>query len=389
MAEVDYHGPWKGIDVSMPENMIPLEATPDAANWIVRGGELRSRPRRSQLLPGLPDNSAVTGHIGFLDSNNVAHLAVTSNTGLWQLNSAWRQNLNKVWSNVGYYKTGNAVGLPVQFQIFLNSIFYVDGTANMWYWDGIRPNSLTSTPAPISKAIYDTANILTAGAVFIGELDSRIILLNTIEQVQPVAGPTKPKFNTNFTQRIRWSASGLPFTWDPTVDVGAGFNDELDVPDSISGFMTIGRNGFVFRVNGITEMTTISGGVLPFDFNHLWASERGIGNVYPWSVANYGPIGIFIATDDIYELSLGGFKKIGGKARNAIFSDIGQAVFSPLGSIFPAYGAQYPYLTYVLSIPMPGNKNQHWVYFVEDDCWMKWPIKEGFQSGRMRMVPTL
>lgn len=389
--EMGYQGPWKGIDTSMPEMLIDPASTPDSVNWILRAGEIRTRPQRRPFLPGMPDNSTITGHIAFADSNNVIHTVVVSTSGLWQLNSAWRKNPKFVWSKVGNYTNTNfpASTNPTQFQLFLNSVFYVDGSSNLWYWNGITPNAVSPALALSNVAIYDTVNNLSAGGYFIGELDSRIIILNTVEQVQTVAGPTKSKFNSNFNQRVRWSASGLPFTWDPTVAVDAGFNDELDVPDTINGFMTIGRNGFIFRVNGITEMTSISSGILPFDFNHLWASERGIGNVYPWSIANYGPIGLFIATDNIYELSLGGFKTVGGRARNAIFNDIGNAVSSPVASIFPAFGASYPYLTYVLTIPLPGNMNQHWVYFVEDDAWMKWPIKEGYNSGRFRMVPTL
>lgn len=389
--ELDYKGPWQGVDVSMPENMIGQSATPFATNWIPRGGELRTRPRKGQFLPPLPDRSYITGHCAFADSNNIVHTVVTSSTGLWQLNGNWRANLSLAWNKVGFYPGASqgANSTPVQFQVFVNKIFYVNGSSNLWTWDGITPNSLSSNKALQNIAIVDQANILSAGAYFIGELSAYVILLNTVEQVQPVAGPTKPKFDTNFNQRIRWSANGLPNVWDPTVNTGAGFTDELDVPDTINGFMTIGRTGFVFRVNGITEMTSISSGVLPFDFNHLWASDRGIGNVYPWSICNYGPIGVFVATDDIYELSLGGFQKIGGKSRNAIFTDIGNAVASPIASIFPAYSASYPYLTYMLSIPLANNTSKIWCYFVEDNCWFPWTTKNGFQSGRARMVPTL
>jgi hypothetical protein len=229
-----------------------------------------------------------------------------------------------------------------------------------------------------------TTGPLLAGGLFLGELDSRLILLNTVEQ-QDVAG--KPA--TNFTQRIRWSASGLPNVWDATTNVGAGFNDELDVPDVITGFLTIGRNGFVFRSNGITEMTSISQGLLPFDFNHLWASDRGIGNVFPFTIAGYGPIGIFISSDDVYELSLGGFKKIGGTARNAIFDDLGSAVITPIASLFPSYLNSYPYLTYKLSIPQAGGKSKNWCYFVEAEAWFPWTENQGFETGKSRLVPTL
>jgi len=389
--EMTYVGPWKGTDVSMPETMIDPASTPYAENWIPRSGELRTRPQRRVFLPGLPDNSIITGQCPFADANNVVHSCVTSTSGLWQLNSQWRNYPGKTWSNVGFYLRNDipAPNTPVQFQVFVNSLFYVDGSTNLWFWNGVTPNSISSQPALQSVAQYDTTNLLNAGGYFLGELNSYIIILNTVEQVQPVAGPTLPKYPSNFPQRLRWSAPGLPFTWDPTVNTGAGYIDELDVPDTITGFMAIGSNGFIFRVNGISELTSISGGVLPWDINHLWASQRGIGSVYPWSIANYGPIGIFIATDDVYELSLGGFKKIGGRSRNAIFHDIGMAVSAPTASIFPAWSATYPYVTYMLEIVLAGGIVHDWLYFVEDDCWMLWPYSNGYFTGKVMLMPTI
>lgn len=385
--EMSYNGPWKGIDVSMPENMIDPASTPFAADWMVRSGELRTRMRRGIYLPGLPDKSQITGHASFEDENNVWHTVVTSSTGLWQLNSQWRSG-GPTWSIVGRYTSSANASIP-QFQVFVNSLFYVDGSTNLWQWTGLTPNAVSSIPALTSAAQYDTTNLLYAGAYFIGELNAQVILLNTVEQIQNTPGPTQPKYVSNFQQRIRWSASGLPNVWDPTVNTGAGYNDELDVPDVITGFLTIGRNGFILRTNGITEMTSINGGTLPFDFDHLWASERGIGNVYPWSAVNYGPVGFFIATDDIYELSLGGFQKIGGLARNAIYVDLANATGSPIASLFPAFSAGYPYLTYMLSIPLAGNVQKHWCYFVEDTAWMPWSMTGGYQTGKIKMVPTL
>lgn len=398
--EIPFQGPWKGIDVSMPENMLDPAATPNASNWIVRAGELRSRPRQSQILPQLPDKSQITGHTAFADSNNVIHTCVVSTSGLWQLSANWKNaptSPKKVWALVQKFSGANfpAPANPVQFQLFVNNLFFVNGSPNVWNWGGITPNAFTIKSALNSVAIYDTTHGMSAGAYFIGELNFQVIILNTVEQVYQQGVQY-------FPQRVRWSASGLPYTytyaqngtptlvggWDPTVNTSAGYNDMLDVPDSITGFMTIGTTGFIFRVNGITEMTAINSGVLPFDFNHLWASERGIGNVYPWSIANYGPVGFFVATDDIYEVSLGGFQKVGGKARNAIYTDIGNAIAAPIASIFPSWNATYPYLTYQLSIPVSANECKVWNYFVEDQCWMPWPLTNFQQVGRARLVPT-
>lgn len=459
-----YDAPWNGVDVSVPENKVDDHSTPNATNWILRGGELRTRPKQYSLIPGLPDKSQPTAVCSFQDSNNVVHTIAVSTTGLWQLNSNWAVNPSKAWSLVGRFASPYPVQtVPAAIQVFLDQLYFVTGDFNLWNWDGLTPNAagglfiqglvssqgvnfvsgetitqatsgatatvknftayganllavsnLVGVPdnihkwtggtsgaiftpisipsvvvqqprsvAQITLAPVNTGGPLLAGGLFIGELDARLILLNTVEQID-IAG--KPF--TNYPQRIRWSASGLPSVWDSTVNVGAGYSDEIDVPDVINGFLTIGRNGFVFRYNGITEMTSISGGVLPFDFNHLWASERGIGSVQPFSIAGYGPIGIFIASDDIYQLSLGGFKKIGGKARNAIYNDIATATALPIASLFPSYQNNYPYLTYKLMIPMPGGVSQVWCYFVEGECWIPWSEDEGFETGKSRLVPT-
>lgn len=388
--EQAYDAPWKGINVDLPENKIGKEYTPDAKNWILRSGELRSRPRQSALINGLPDASQPTAINNFQDANNVVHTVVVSTTGLWQLNSAWAKNPGKEWSLVGRFTSPYPVqSVPASVQIFLDQLFFVTGDFNLWNWDGITPNATSASSAlksiaKITESPVTAGGPLLAGGLFLGELDSRLIILNTVEQVDALGRPF-----TNFPQRIRWSASGLPTVWDPTVNVGAGFNDELDVPDVITGFLTIGRNGFIFRSNGISEMTSISQGLLPFDFNHLWASDRGIGNVYPFSIAGYGPVGMFISSDDIYELSLGGFKKIGGVARNAIFEDLASAVVTPIASLFPSYAVGYPYLTYKLSIPVAGGKSKNWCYFVEADAWMPWTEESGFETGKCRLVPTL
>ena len=453
-----YDGPWKGINVAMPENKIEKSYTPFATNWVPRGGELRSRMRLKKFIPGLPDNSIIRGLSSFVDQNNVVHTVAISQSGVYQLNSNWRKFPGKEWSLVYLFTSPYSLPpSPASIQVFLNQLYFVVGDNNLYDWDGIAlstlsglniqgartstisfivgetitqattgatavvtfasqaymnistlagggPNSsniwtggtsgATFKPTTVptkggaavqSIAVVDTVNNLRAGAYFLGELNSRLILLNTLEQLNASGKPI-----SNFTQRIRWSASGLPGIWDPTVNVDAGYNDELDVPDSITGFLTIGRNGFVFRTNGITEMIGIASGLLPFDFNHLWASERGIGNVYPYSIAGYGPVGCFISTDDIYEISLGGFQKIGGSARNAIFSDLELQVATPVASLFPSYRVGYPYLTYKINIPMTGGVTKNWAYFIEDSSWFAWTtVNSGLETAKCIMVPTI
>jgi hypothetical protein len=386
--EQTYEAPFKGIHTLLPENKIPKEHSPFIDNFILKSGEFRTRPRYKQVIPSPGDHSTIDGVTAFIDSNNVTHTVAITRTGLWQLNSQWRIHKKKAWNLVGIYPKGAFPGpdLPITFQVFLDKLYFTQGSNYLWQWDGITNPSVANPSAFKSVAIIDQAHNLNAGAFYMGELDFRLILLNTVEQVRDgVSGAVSVQ---SFPQRVRWCASGLPTQWDSTVNIGAGFNDEFDVPDTITGFLTIGRTGFIFRGNGITELTSISKGVLPFDWNHLWASERGIGNVFPYSIAGYGPIGIFISTDDVYRLSLGGFERVGGVARDFIMDDLSKAASSPIASMFPSFNTNYVYLVYHLSIPMSATESIIWVFSNEDESWSRWTIKGTFQTGKIRLNPS-
>lgn len=440
--ELKYQGPWTGVDVATPESDLNPAATRSMQNFILKYGQIRTRPRISLGLPPTPDNKVMTLITSFMDSNEVSHTVADTPTGLWQLNGQWKKYLNtrgtqnKAWSLIGAYPNPPGPGLPDATVTFTNRIYWTNGGNNLWSWDGIssvgkpslwpkqtqvyvnfriigsdgnvhivttsgktgatqpvwaaggpgtQDNDGTAVwtnngkPAPAngfdSVGVVDATNGITAGAYFLGELNSQLIMLSTLE------GPGN-SFSA-FPQRIRWCPSGIPNIWDPNVNLGAGFSDELDVPDSIMGFLTIGRTGFIFRTNGITEMTTGNSGINPWVFNHLWASDRGIGNVFPFSIAGYGPIGIFASADDFYNISLGGFEGIGGNSLDAIFGDIAQSQFQPIASIVPYFTQNYIYPVYKLDIPL-GNGCKSWVYSIKDKVWQSWFKEFGQFSGRMR-----
>jgi hypothetical protein len=422
--EITYAGPLKGTNVSLPEDVIGKDYSPYINNFILKNGEIRTRPNQNgNVLPPPPDGRVINIITSFLDANNVTHTVAVTGTGLWQLNRNWSVgpvSSKKTWQLVGQYPVLPGPNIPAASSVFVNKFFWTFGGNNLWMWDGITSvgqpsiwkaknsyikgtmildsngntqvannsgisgtgahpvwgntlgaqttdNNIIWTengkPAPAngfsSVAVVDATNGYTAGAYFLIELNAQLIMLNTIE----VQG--------NYPQRIRWSPSGIPTIWDPNVNIGAGFNDELDVPDAITGAFTVGTTAFILRNNGITEMISNTGsGTNPFSFNHLWASDRGIGNVLPFGYASFGPIGIFISVDDIYNVSLGGFKKIGGVARDAIYNDLALATFYPVGSIVPYYTPSYVYNHYRLCIPQ-GQNTVTWVYSIEDDSWTR------------------
>ena len=381
--EQTYKAPWKGIHSQLPETEIPAENAVVARNVFLRKGELRSRPRFKQVLPPLPNGDVATCNISFVDGNNVVHTCAMTNKGMLQLNANWRSNKKQAWNLIGLYpnKYIPSLGIPIQAQVFLNRLYFVDASPNLWSWDGMSSPTIANPNVLQSIAVIkQSAPQLTAGAYFLGELDSRLLMFNTVEQLSATSF-------TNFQQRIRWCASGLPNQWDPSVNLGAGFNDELDVPDAITGFMAIGRTGFVFRVNGITEMFPITKGLLPFDFNHMWASERGIGNVYAYSISSFGPIGVFISVDDIYNLSMNSFEKISGDCKDAIFNDLAAATSSPIATLMPNYSQAITYISYLLCIPV-GRDTRLWMYSFDDKSWVDWTFKDTIFTSKFRTVAT-
>ena len=438
--EAIYNGPWKGINVEEPENQMADVYSPNLQNIILKNQELRTRPRITPQILGTPDNFPIDVIDTFMDSNNITHTVIVTRKGLWQLNPNYQINPRNAWNIIGTFPVQPGPDIPVAHQTFLNKFYWTNGSNNLWVWDGI---SSVNTPVPwvknqrvfanfriidsngnvqivvkpgftgaaaptwslviggntvdtaasqpatwvnngkpgpangfYSTAVVDATNGITCGAFFLGILASRLLLLSTIEGASQSA----------FTQRIRWCPSGLPSIWDTNVNIGAGFNDLLEVPDIITGYLPIGdKTGFVFRSNGISEMTAVSDGILPFDFNHLWASDRGIGNVLPFSIAGYGPIGMFISSDDIYNISIGGFKNVGGVARDQIFTDLANASSTPLAAFVPRMANNYIYLTYMLVIPF-GVDTKIWVYSVEDSSWVSWIKKNLTVTGRMNFV---
>jgi hypothetical protein len=428
--EIKYNGPYKGVHTSLPEDIIGKEYSPYMVNMILKNGEIRPRPRQYNLFPGTPDGNPILIITSFQDSNNVFHTVAVTSLGLWQLNRNWSRQQpptsQKTWSFIGQYGVQPGPNYPVASSVFINKFFWTNGGANLWQWDGITSpgapalwkastfykigsqivdsnknlqvannsgksgtvapawastvgaQTIDNTGAPnpvitwtengknitnpigfVNAGIVDATNGVTAGAYFLIELNSQLLMLNTIEST-----------GGNFTQRIRWCPSGLPTIWDPAVNIGAGFIDELDVSDNIMGAFTVGTTAFILRTNGISELTSTGNGINPWAINHLWASDRGIGNVYPFGYASYGPLGIFISSDDIYNVSLGGFKKIGSVSRDSIYNDLTLATGLPIACIVPYYSNNYLYNHYRLAIPQGGN-NVTWIYSLEDESWQR------------------
>lgn len=373
--EIVYEQPFNGLHTTLPANAIERNNSPTFSNFTLRNGELRTRPRMLTLYPFPQAYGIPLGVATFVDAQNNIHTVVVSQYGIYQLTSGLLRNTPNAWQRVYAFTEAPNITAPISFKVSLNKLYITFASNRLYQWDGLV------TPTVVSQ-VDNTPTY--AGSYFLGELAFRLIMLNTVE------GKT-PQSITSFPSRIRWSASGNPTHWNPSSDIGAGFDDMIDVPDSITGFAAPGQNGLVFRSNGISEMIPLAGGTIPFEWNHMWASENGIGNVYPFSIANYGPLSAFLSIDNAYSISMGGLKDIGGKVIDTLYKDIENAAGAPVATILSAFSQSYPYTCWFISIPLQGqavNYSKNWLYNFHNDSWETWVENSGIITGKPAFVPT-
>lgn len=398
----EYEGSYLGLDVSKPETLISDKASPAFNNFMLRNAELRSRPQFIQALASNPPvgvGNSLQGQTSFIDINGKYHTVTWVNNQLFQYNPP-------NWVAIpGTQPNGNQI---MAYRAFANNIYYTNISVFlgstfpfMAYWDGLAATvfvqqtfsdaSVSNSIAGISKADSPTVGgslpggptmigPLAIGANFIGELNNQLILANiSVLDQGNGAGVVY-----GFPNVMWWSANGLPKQWDPTQNTSAGFNSFLDVSDEITGLTTMGVAGYLFRTYGITQFAPTGSAVAPWQFDHMWASDRGIGNVLPWSIAQYGPTAAFVSVDNIYSLSITNAAPIGGTARDAIFTDLANASGVPVANIIPIFKAGYVYLTYQILMTLTAGGipfTRIYLYSFEDKNWSVWDtVQTGFSA---------
>lgn len=395
---VEYEGFSGGLNVEEPETLISDKESPAFNNFMLRNKELRSRPKLT-AFPSAGIGNSVLGQTTFLDANGTYHLVAWAGGTLYQYNPTLLD-----WPTVGAAGPGNMDPNPVSYRAFANKIYYTNVsfisrgptpggggggpiiTPFVGYWDGITTapvftntfgdGSISNSIAGISLTDSPTVGgglpggptiigPIAIGAGYLSELNNTLLLANV---------SIKDQGNGNiyrFPNLIWWSANGLPLQWDPTQNTSAGFNPFLDVADQITGLAMLGIAGYIFRNFGITQMTPTGSAATPWEFDHMWASEHGIGNIFPWSIAQYGPTCAFIAQDNVYSLSVTSAQPIGGLSRDAIMKDLANSTAIPFANIIPQLVNGFIYLTYQLFILL-GTFVRVYLYSFEDKNWSTW-----------------
>lgn len=387
-------GPWGGLHVQAPPNIIPPRFTPAMNDFVLRYAELRSRPAFTTITTGAiatPSNASVSGIGSFYSRGGWWH-TFTFKDGdanpFYELNNGPPQS----WITIGG-SAATSAGVPVSWAAFRGVLYWTDSLAHVSAWDGAAAAAITDIAftGAVSPPI---AGQTTFGSRFIGELANHLLLAYTVEQ--PVGGAA-----TIYRQRIRWSNDGFePYlsgvfgnnlgtagaTFDSTINVNAGVVDMLDAPDVITGMMMLGRVGYILRSNGITEVSPTGKGTAPFTFNHLWSSQQGIGNLYPFGTAQYGNMGVLISTEQIYKLEPYNINPIGGTARDAILTDLNTASGPVRACIVPMFSFGYIYPIYMLFINQTNTSSIIYIYSFEDNNWVKWTMPTQYVTGLPSMV---
>lgn len=217
--------------------------------------------------------------------------------------------------------------------------YFVDGGTN---WIDCFDVGTTGTSGSQNYSFPESAITIPAtGLTNLNQISMRAVAIatvtgdsgnstvdNTLDNIQVTLGSdAQPGAITEYPYQIAWSAPTQQYGQFNPLDAnnlvtGAGYNNLPDVEDVITGYFNIGPTGYILRNQGITEVSPLNSGINPFDFNHLWASHKGIGTIYSNSVAQYGSIGAFFSDTGIYTIGYEGISIIDNKAKSAIYKEL-------------------------------------------------------------------
>lgn len=353
--QLPVRGPFGGVVSDLTSLQAPLTAFDDVLNFLVRKGKVQSRP---QLLP-YAANTPNFKYLGkFKDANASLHsfgFADYANgvTPAYMFTAGGVVNPLVMANPIfGVFAFTNPPGV-VYTQ---NQVYFANGGYPLSYLDGSNQ--------------VQTAGNTPGSCVFLAINVDHIIQANCTEPA--ITGK-------NYPRRVRWSGQNTPLSWDPSADFTAGVNDLLDVPDDISGLMTLGRYTFVMRTNGITAMIP-TGQLGAFAFENFTTAPEGVGNIFPYAIAVYDNRGIFIANDDLRLFDGMNMQGIGGPNRKKIYADLASATGTVIGNILPNFTLGFDLLCYLLTIPGP---NVTWLYTFDDGQWVRFSSSAGpLQAAR-------
>lgn len=344
-----YSGPFEGLNISVPDTKIkPTECA--ALDKITFYEGLLSPTALADTDIISADGTAIRAVFSFTDVNNIARQGYITDTNVVDTTSLIPIVTALPATGLGFCNT----------VVFSNSLFFVNGSQYVLYWDGTTVNQATN--------LY--------GALYIFELASSVCIANTIEATG------------QYKQRVRWCVAGNVTQWDPMSFTGAGFEDLLETPDGIHGVINTSPVAYILRSNGISQMIPTGVGTSAFDFEHLWASKNGIGNIIDFISATFGPFGFVLAFDDIYLITASSYDKVGSKVKNQLYYDISQATLSYSWMESFLSVASQPYLRYRIGINSRVSGLVIWSYSTENNGWERESFQDRVLTGPGGMYGT-
>jgi hypothetical protein len=300
MFQVDYQSPFGGIDSTAYASAIDPKNFSDIQSGIVDEGYLTSIDW-AQVLEATA--SGTTNFLGFVPVYSTSYLGyVILNDAVIVLSANGSGGIN--YTTISPYTPASVTSGYFSYVVIENQIIW---TAESWHeiWSF---NTNTNVITLLTNYV---------GGGYLGVLDNQLLNLGGVSYA-----------DGQVPYRISWSVPGEYGSFQPydvgsnTGNIDAGFNDLPDTSDVLKGIITVGTVAYVFRSQGVTQMNITGNGVDPFQFNHLWASELGLGTVWADSIAQYGSMGAFVADSGIYTLGISGLTQITGAAKNFLMGQI-------------------------------------------------------------------
>jgi hypothetical protein len=350
-------GPFQGIVSDLPAPNKPHQAFDNSVNFVYRKGRIQSRPRLNDF--GAPPDGAIVRYMQTFESIvSTFHTLVLTTQHAYYLNAGGTYNIltmpGAIPSLANAASTSN--GYPFSAANIINRVYFSNGCQPLMYADGSQTLIDANTGAAVSGGI---------ACRYMTVLASRLILGYTTEPVPGQSG------STEFTYRIRWCVSGNPDDW---TGFGSGFADVLEVPDRITGLVTLGRNAYLFRKNGISIISPTGDGLSPFAIENFSILPSGVGSVFPYALASYGNIAAFISNSEVFSFNGVELTPLaGGKVKKALYADLALAQtrgYQILGFIVANMGLSYDFLSYWICLAGE-DLNIAWVYNFDEQTWQK------------------
>ena len=266
---------------------------------------------------------------------------------------------------VSWYVDQTATNAPTQNFGVPTAVKVIDGIA---YISVYSTNTLYAYTPGVS---YIIATQYAAGK-YIEIFDEYLLQLNTNSANKDTSDGEQPT-------RINWSSPDEFSVWDPAVNRTAGYQSLTSAAYEITGFVAMDNVGYIFRRNGVTQITATGVAIQPFNFTTYWNSVVGQGLIFPSTLKQFGRI-VFLTTDTaVYVFAAGQFSPISTHATAAIYKTLeGQSTINANTNLNIAAGLTiYPLndnipILYYLLINTYSNVDPNivfWFYNTVDKCW--------------------